>query len=69
MYSIISTLENEILKYKREIYRESDYWFERDSSRINSIRLRFVRNLTKPPQIVYESLSILFSHYLPLGLP
>ena len=63
MYSIISTLENEILKYKREIYRESDYWFERDSSRINSIRLRFVRNLTKPPQIVYESLLSISSRF------
>jgi Ca2+-binding EF-hand superfamily protein len=55
IYMLLSNLEGEVIEQKRQLYRESDYWFERDASR-QSARLRFLRNFKRPPQRVYESL-------------
>ena len=63
IYNSIKSMETEVSKHKRQVYRESDYWFTRGASRQSAYSLRFFRDLSKPPQRVHENLLTLTARF------
>eukprot|EP00946_MAST-07B_sp_MAST-7B-sp1_P004207 g4207.t1 len=58
----LNRVATEVRKTKMQVYRESDYWFERNATR-QAGTLRFVRNLKAPPQFVYERMLTISSAF------